>query len=133
MTAAAASPELTRFIRDRLGCGCPPEVFARVDESPTETSRCAGATRRIDVGGRLLIYLVESDTPDQVRSRLPDWIAAGRAERDAAGMNRLRLVIALPHDDPAALEPIRDAFATIAGTDERLHLHILRPEQIPPP
>lgn len=130
MTAAPASPELTAFIRDVLGCGCPPEVFARVDESPTEVSRRAGVTRRIDVGGRLLIYLVVSDDPARVVARMPEWIAAGRAERDATGMNRLRLLLAVPPAGPSALAA---AFAAAAGADDRLHLHLLRPDQTPPP
>jgi len=132
MTAAHASQELTAFIRNVLGCGCPPEVFERVDESPSEASQRAGVTRRIDVGGRLLIYLVEPDDLERIVAQMPDWISAGRAERDAAGMNRLRLVIAVLPADPAELVPIESAFAAVAGTDDRLHLHIVRPDQIPP-
>ncbi|EXJ13972.1 hypothetical protein [Imhoffiella purpurea] len=131
MTTRTAPPELTAFIRRTLGCGCPPEVFEHIADGPTHVSRAAGVRRRIDVGGRLLIYLVEPSDAAQALSSLHGWIAAGKTERDAAAMNRLRLVVALNAPDPEEVERLEGAFAEAARGDERLHLHILDPGACP--
>ena len=66
---------------------------------------------RIDVGGQLLVYVLHAiATPHQVASTLPGLIAAGLVERDGAGFNRLRVVVAT--DDPAALRPILEHAST---------------------
>ncbi|MFD2111329.1 hypothetical protein [Thiorhodococcus fuscus] len=131
MTTEPASPELAQFIRQTLGCGCPPEIFEHVVDAPTAISRNAGIRRRIDVGGRLLIYLVEPHDADQALTRLTNWISAGRTERDSAGMNRLRLVLALDSPTPQDRARLESAFAEAAQGDERLHLHILAPSTCP--
>ncbi len=131
MSQHPASPDLTAFVRGTLGCGCPPEVFDRVDESPTETSLAAGISRRIDIGGRLLIYVIQVSDPGQVPLRMHDWIAAGRSEREQLGMNRLRVVLALNPACSDLTDHIEQSFARAAKDDERLHLHIVDPDRLP--
>ncbi len=59
---------------------------------------------RIDVGGRLLVYVVEGEeAPETAANALPALMAAGLAERQRAGFNRLRLVVA--SNDPDAIRP----------------------------
>ena len=68
--------------------------------------------------------------PHQVASTLPGLIAAGLVERDGAGFNRLRVVVAT--DDPAALRPIvEQAFSESAPADDRLHLHVVQVGDLP--
>lgn len=131
MTTQPASPELEDFIRNRLGCGCPAQVFEQIGQSPTARSLAAGVSRRIDVGGRLLIYVIEPGNADHAIDRLPDWIAAGRAERDGNGMNRLRLVLAPAHSDARQIASLKRCFDAVADGDDRLHLHIIDPALLP--
>jgi hypothetical protein len=123
---------LQTFIRSTLGCGCPDEVLRSIDCSHT-TVDCDQDTRlsRIDVGGQLLVFVLHATgNPQQVATALPGVIAAGLVERDGAGFNRLRIVVAV--DDPAAFRPIvEQAFAQSVPADDRLHLHVVRVEDLP--
>ncbi len=121
----AATPELERFARETLGCGCAPEVFREVTEDTAALTGLATPVRRIAVGGRLLIYLIP--TPDLVlaTASLGAWAATARAERERLGMNRVRLVLGLTETAPGATAALEAAFAACPARDERLHLHLL--------
>jgi hypothetical protein len=116
-----------RFVRGTLGCGCADEVFRRVT---VERDLAVGHRRlawRIDVGGRLLVYVLEPDGPADLDEGLEALVRAGRAERDAAGFNRLRVVVAA--DDPAPLAaPAQALFGRSGAVDERVHLHVIGPD-----
>ncbi|MCU0934949.1 MAG: hypothetical protein MUF66_02495 [Gammaproteobacteria bacterium] len=113
-----------RFVRGTLGCGCADEVFrrVRVDRDPA-----VGRHRlawRIDVGGRLLVYVLEPPGPAELDATLGELTRAGRAERDASGFNRLRVVVAAA--DPAPLEdPAHTLFEGSGAVDDRVHLHVI--------
>jgi hypothetical protein len=118
-------PAIERLVRGDLGCTCPPEVFAQIEESPLRLAGLARPGRRIAIGGRLLVYLLDIDDADEALAGLQSWLAAGRAERDGAAMNRLRLVVVT--SDPDALGPVLQArFDTLPDRDDRTHLHVLR-------
>ncbi len=123
---------LHTFIRSTLGCGCPEEVLQWIDCTHT-TVDCDQDTRlsRIDVGGQLLVYVLHaSGDPHQVTATLPAIVASGLVERDGAGFNRLRVVVAA--DDPKALRPIAErAFSESAPADDRLHLHVVQVGDLP--
>lgn len=112
------------LVRRELGCTCPAEVFEQIEESP---ARMAGLTqfgRRIAIGGRLLVYVLYTDDTDRALVQLHDWLGVGRAERDTAAMNRLRLVVVT--SDPDALGPaLKARFDALPERDERTHLHVL--------
>jgi hypothetical protein len=115
---------IAAFARDTLGCGCPAEVFDQIQESQLDLPGSPGPARRFAIGGRLLVYLVAPADPDAALAQLAAWVAMGRAERDAQGMNRLRLAIAA--DDPEALSArLQPCFDALPGLDGRLHLHVL--------
>ena len=132
MVPSDQTSRLHTFIRSTLGCGCPDEVLRSIDCSHT-TVDCDQDTRlsRIDVGGQLLVYVLHvSGNPHQVAAALPGLIAAGLVERDGAGFNRLRVVVAA--DDPAALRPIvEQTFSESAPADDRLHLHVVQVGDLP--
>jgi len=119
---------LRRFIRDTLGCGCPDEVLAAI--------RCealagqASPSRRLDVGGRLLVWVVSADLPTAA-DLVARCVPAGRDERDRLGFNRFRLVVT--SGDPAVARAAKAAFASSAAVDERTHLHVVPPEVVPAP
>ncbi len=113
-----------RFIRDTLGCTCPDEVFTHIDSRRHVALGEVTLSRRIDVGHRLLVYLLESDDPDFLGTRLPEVIVHGREERDREGFNRLRIVVATGNSQPVSAAA-RDAFDSAGARDERLHLHLV--------
>jgi hypothetical protein len=115
-------PDLTgfarRFVRDRLGCGCPEALLARMEIDPLPE------LTRLRVGGRLLVHIRICPGPDTLPHLLAGWLADGVAQRDAQGFNRFRLVLAT--DDEAAVRPVAEAlFATLDG-DDRRHLHLVQ-------
>jgi hypothetical protein len=121
---------IERFVRGTLGCQCPDEVFRRVEVGPLPLPAGAGSGRRLLIGGRLLIHIVEA--PERLDE--PDWLerlaAAGRDERDGRGYNRFRLVVATATaaGDTSALE---GRFIRALGGDERAHLHVVEADQLP--
>lgn len=134
---APASAALERFARDTLGCHCPAEVFERVADDREPLPGLPEVRRRIAVGERLLIYVVAPPArpggADRILARIGRWVAAGRAERDRRGMNRLRIALVLDAPDPATVAAIEAVFARLpelagAPEDPRIHLHCLPPD-----
>lgn len=124
-----ASPELEGFIRQTLGCGCPDSVFESVtirSEPLTASSACHASW--IEVGGRLLIAVCRYHA--NLDGQLAALFDAARARRDRDGFNRFRLVVAGAPVDAAAL--LERAFAPLAAADDRLHLHLVAPTELPP-
>jgi hypothetical protein len=130
---AAATPGLERFVRSSLGCRCPDEVFDEVEVSREPPAGCPEVGRRILVGGRLLIYVIEGVSTDEALGRIEDWVLIGHAERERRGMNRLRLAVTLADPNPGAEPALQDRFRALPlvagpaglGEDPRLHLHLL--------
>src|SRR5512134_1634587 len=82
------------------------------------------AVTRIEVGGRLLVKVFDTDDAQRVGERLAVWTAEGVAERDFGGLNRVRIVIATAR--PEVMEPAaRRVFAQTPGLDDRTHLHVV--------
>jgi hypothetical protein len=120
--ASGSGQPIRHFIQEVLGCGCPEEVFRRIETR--ELLRDGAPVTRIEVGGRLLVEMVDTDDVAQVEKYLAGWVAAAVAERDARGFNRARIVIAT--GDPSRMQAqAQAAFAAIAGRDERTHLHVV--------
>ena len=121
-----ARAELERFVRGTLGCTCPDAVFERVEMRDGPPLPCGGSVRRIAIGGRLLIHVVEGVSVDDVNSGIHAWTLSGRVDRDDARMNRFRLVIGLNGLSPTDADGIREAFAAACDDgDDRIHLHIV--------
>ena len=117
------------FVRDALGCTCPDSVFDRVT---TERDVQVGASRlqrRINVGRRLLLYLLQCDDAEETISRLPGLVAQGRAERDQSGFNRLRIVLATSRPE-GVLAAARRALRSAPERDARVHVHVVGKEAI---
>jgi hypothetical protein len=123
------SHPIERFVRETLGCECPDSVFDRIDLDG-RVSEPGIPLGRVVIGQRLLIYLVRADDAEFIACHLAALVAGGRQERDARGYNRLRLVIAAK-----PVEPVREAaqalFQRLADKDERVHLHVIEPHELP--
>jgi hypothetical protein len=120
------------FIRSTLGCGCPDEVLQWIECSRSiPVPEHSLMLTRIDVGGRLLVYVVEADeTPETAVYAIPALMAAGLAERDRAGFNRLRLVLA--SDEPEVVRSVAEkVYSESAPRDDRVHLHVVAATDLP--
>jgi hypothetical protein len=119
------------FVQKTLGCGCPEEVFQYI-ECRSDTALDGYLLRnRINIGNRLLVYVVEADSSDSLNKMLPVLIAAGRKERDEKGFNRLRIVLAA--DDIDEVSRVATSIFNNADKDDKVHLHTILKKDIPLP
>jgi hypothetical protein len=118
------------FVRGTLGCQCPDEVFEAIESGPLRVVNLPTGATRLLIGRRLLIYLVHDVSEERAIELVTGLLAHGRAERDAQGYNRLRLVLAAA-DPHRVLEVARTCFEIEARGDERLHLHVVSRDQLP--
>jgi hypothetical protein len=123
---------LTGFVRDALGCGCPPEVLADIRASRlTLPGLSVVAGTRLDVGGRLLVYiLVAAGDQGDVDATAAVALAAGLGERDRDGFNRFRLVVAAAQPERVA-NPVVDACLAAGLPRGRVHLHVVPLSALP--
>jgi hypothetical protein len=84
---------------------------------------------RINIGNRLLIYVVKIDNPDFIRNALPLLVAEGKKDRDGSGMNRFRLVIV--SDKKNAIQQYAHSIFDTIEKDEKIHLHIIYKNDMP--
>ncbi len=122
--------EIERFVRDTLGCTCPDAVFRAISVEGSVRTASAPPFVRLVIGNRLLIYLLEPATARDALDATTVLAAVGRAERDARGFNRFRLVLAC-EAPPGPASGLAEAFDRGAAADDRVHLHLVAPEWIP--
>jgi hypothetical protein len=117
------------FAQRILGCGCPEEVFQYIDcQCDIEIDNLI-VKNRINIGNRLLIYVVEVKKADSLSRILPLLFDAGKNDRESSGLNRFRLVLAadIVDDIKKAAEEI---FKKI-NKDEKIHLHVILNKTLP--
>ena len=123
---------LRTFIRSTLGCGCPDDVLEWIQCTHTELAQ-EQDTRiaRIDVGGQLLVYVLEIEGHDRrAEEALPAVISAAIVDRATSCFNRLRDVVAV--DDPEEMKPrLECVFNGSAPADDKVHLHVVRTTDLP--
>lgn len=119
------------FVRDTLGCACPPAVFGdiRLDTGPAGFPDVPGA-RLLAIGGRLLVLLVDGSAATLAPRQVNALLHRGRELRDAGGFNRFRLVIVAPQESLAGTPAAAD-LDDVVKEDGRLHLHAIAPSQLP--
>jgi hypothetical protein len=117
------------FAQQTLGCGCPEEVFEHIDSQSNVQLDGMVLSRKIKIGNRLLIYVVEMADAGSVKQNLAFLVASGRKERDSIGFNRFRLVLSADNTD----EVKKTAEAMFAGInrDDKVHLHVLPKKSVP--
>lgn len=84
---------------------------------------------KLNIGNRLLIYIVEVDDKDSLKDIVLFLIEIGKKERDGLGFNRFRLVLATN-----TVNEIKEVAETVfkdTAKDEKVHLHIVLKESIP--
>lgn len=121
--------KIKAFVQNTLGCSCPEEVFHHIDCVSGIQREGFDIWYRINIGNRLLVYVSSIDSGDSLKELLPKLIDIGRKERDTAGFNRFRLVLATGGGVDAR-KTVEDIFADIQK-DEKVHIHILPKSSIP--
>ena len=122
---------IKKFVREELGCGCPDEVFATIyiKRNPAEFNDVLKGDL-LEIGGRLLVYLVETDDANSVVSNMEQIFIRGQEMRNAGRFNRFRLVVAVPAVQPVE-ELMWNEFESLEGLDEKSHLNVIRIDQLP--
>jgi hypothetical protein len=117
------------FVKQTLGCSCPDEVFSFIE--CRSDIPCSGIVldMKINVGNRLLVYVVTVNEPDSLVHILPALVTAGKKERDGAGFNRFRLALAA--DDISSIEKEAGKIFRSLNEDEKVYLHTLPRKSIP--
>jgi hypothetical protein len=120
--------QLVSFARETLGCGCPDEVFSQLVYRVR--TRGDGAEIRLEVGGRLMIVVVEDLRLIEDPRALAALVERGLRERDERGFNRLRVVVARTG---AALDEagIVRELQGLGVTDDKTHLHFVAAGEVP--
>jgi hypothetical protein len=117
------------FAQQTLGCGCPEEVFEHIDSQSNVQSDGITLSRKIKIGNRLLIFIVEMADADSVKQNLAFLVASGRKERDRIGFNRFRLVLSTDNTDE--VKKAAGAVFAVINRDEKVHLHVIPKKSIP--
>ena len=117
------------FAQETLGCGCPEEVFEHIDSRSNVELNGVVLRRKIKIGNRLLIYIVQMADADSVKQNLALLVTAGREERDDIGFNRFRLV--LTADDVAEVRKIAEDMFAVINKDDKVHLHVIPKKTMP--
>ena len=121
---------IIQFVKQTLGCQCPDEVFSHIEcEQDIQLDSNIVLNVRINVGNRLLIYIVKASDARFIKVNLSSMIKAGKKERDKQGFNRFRLVLAV--DDTDSLHPDMDKlFDELKADDDKVHLHLIKKKEI---
>lgn len=120
---------IKRFAQEVLGCGCPDAVFHSIHHNEPESLGWA-EVQRLDIGNRLLVYLVSANDTSPHPTELSDLLAVGREDRDRNGFNRLRLALFGLTAEQWLSDPGRWVNGLYPG-DDKIHLHILPAQQYP--
>ena len=129
-TRPTDTQSVEHFVRRTLGCKCPDAVFKAITISRERSADTVPEYTRLLIGDRLLIYVLDTSRAQRLSAAVSTLATRGRAERDAAGLNRFRLVIATRHPTQA-LADAEASFTDAPGHDDRTHLHVIAPDQLP--
>jgi hypothetical protein len=122
--------DIKSFVRQTLGCACPEEVFKRIDcQSNIKLNDNILLSSKINVGNKLLIYVVEINDQDSMKHTLSFLLNIGKKERDSSGFNRFRLVLATDKLDE--IKEVADVTFKTIDKDDRIHLHVISKKDIP--
>lgn len=108
------------LVRDRLGCGCPEEVFNHYQVNQHEVASIP--LTQLIMGDRLLVWIVHGE-----RIGNPTWsshvlLREGWLERDRRGLNRFRLVWVDRTLDPSQAS---DLIQMADRLEPKVHFHHL--------
>jgi len=117
------------FVQKTLGCGCPEEVFEYIDCQFNIKLNDIVLSHKINIGNRLLIYVIEVNNQSSVKNILQFLVNTGKNERDNLKFNRFRLVLVTDK-----LNEIKENAGMIFDSipkDEKVHLHVVDKKKVP--
>ena len=118
------------FVQQTLGCGCPEEVFKLIDcQFNVKLNNEAILRNKINIGNRLLIYVLEVNNTGPIKNILPFLINAGKTERDNFKFNRFRLVLITNRAEE--IKKTAEGIFSAINKDEKVHLHIVDKDMVP--
>lgn len=117
MSSANINQKVKEFVRDKLGCKCPNEVFEIIEVERNFSSEVL--QYRINVGNRLLIYVVDGSRC-QTEESVRNLVEEGVKERDERNFNRFRLVLAMDE-----IYEFRRLMKIVDGI-EKAHIHFVK-------
>ena len=144
MADPVLDPVVKDFVQNRLGCGCPEEVFENIVYGPiTGPNSTKGLS--VTIGERLLVWFtLFRPTPmhhgdHSYSAFVKDILKDGKDERDSRGLNRFRLVLVSdkgPGEEEGLLSITARAMEMLFedGRDDKVHVHVMglgnMPEEI---
>lgn len=126
----AMSQVIKEFVRQTLGCDCPQEVFNFIDcQRIVKIDENTKPDYQINIGNRLLIFVVMIDKTDSLKKIIPNLVQAGIKKRNENKFNRFRLVLLTTKTNDTA-QQAKVIFNSIL-TDDKTHLHIIDVNDFP--
>ena len=109
-----------------MGCNCPSEVFNIIErQKDIQLDQNINLNYKINIGNRLLIYIMEINDKEFLRQNLLKIVAHEIDERNKNNFNRFILVI-ISNDINENDQNGQRLFDTILKGDQKAHLHIVR-------
>jgi hypothetical protein len=122
---------IINFVQNVLGCGCPPEVFDDIKLSGNyRLCQYTILKYKIIIGGKLLIYIIENPELEYINDNLMNVIFMGKIERTTENLNRFRLVLISNNIDEIR-KSSEEYFSAMSKDDDKMHLHLISPEDLP--
>jgi hypothetical protein len=122
--------KIKTFVKQTLGCACPEEVFEYIDcQSNIKLNDDIVLNTKINIGNRLLIYVVEANNPGFIKNVLPFLVNTGKKERDNLRFNRFRLVLVTDKLDE--IKEVAESLFNTINKDEKVHLHVIQKNKVP--
>jgi len=122
--------KIKSFVRDTLGCTCPEDVFRHIEHAENiPIQENLKVAHRMDVGGRLLIYVYKMERLTDVSEDIPELIQHGQRAKENGGYNRFRLV--LVSDDKEGVAGVATKVFDTLEKEENIHLHVIGEEEFP--
>jgi len=122
--------KIKTFVKQTLGCACPEEVFEYIDcQSNIKLNDDIVLSNKINIGNRLLIYVVEVTNPVFIKNVLPFLVNTGKKERDNLRFNRFRLVLVTENLDK--IKEIAESIFDTIHKDDKVHLHVIQKDKVP--
>lgn len=118
------------FVQEVLGCKCPENVFEKIffDENEPLSETC-NYSIKLNVGNKLLIYILRMNDFSLIDNLLPRMINVGIEERNSSGLNRFRAVLAVGNTEQG--EQIACPIFQKIAHDDKTHLHVINESEVP--
>jgi len=124
MSSADINRKIKEFVRDKMGCKCPDEVFEHVEVEKDLKLGYFDINYKINVGNRLLIYVVDGEKCNS--EEIQNIVNKGVKERDERNFNRFRLVLIMDEMNEEKCQKLIEIVEKI----EKAHIHFVKKSDV---